>query len=73
MKKSIFFENETEMSFWMGIYQTSLAAEAKAVSGCESSWDDDVTSTPDMVADHAVRMLRKRFEPPKGQYHNSPR
>ena len=72
MKKPILFQNENEMSFWMGIYQTAMRTEMPAVSCEYSPWEEDNVKTPDVAADDAVRELRRRMEPPVNRYHNSP-
>lgn len=70
-KSCIFFQNETEMSFWMGIYQTSLR-ETPSVSACDEDLWGEPKNAPDRAADQAVRDLRLRMNPPVDRYHNSP-
>lgn len=72
MKKRILFQSETEMSFWMGIYQTAMRTETPAVSCDAFQWGEEESNTPDMAADDAVRALRKRMTPAEDRYHNSP-
>jgi hypothetical protein len=74
MKNCIIFKNETEMSFWMGIYQTALRTETP-VTGCDFDWDAASTG-PDITADKAIRDFRKRMISESttndDRYHNSP-
>lgn len=70
-KSCIHFQNETEMSFWMGIYQTAMRTETP-VAGCEDSLWDEPENTPEKAADKAVQEFRKRMNPPTDRYHNSP-
>lgn len=70
-KSCIFFQNETEMSFWMGIYQTAMRSESPR-AGCDQDLWDEPEDTPASSADKAVQELRKRLSPPVNRYHNSP-
>lgn len=63
------------MTFWMGIYQTAMR-EGNTVSGCDTGYTLDFNESkksPGIEADRAVHELRRRLEPPQGQYHNSPK
>lgn len=71
-RSCILFQNETEMSFWMGIYQTAMRSEPPVAVETQNMWEDSCKNTPEYAADKAVREFRKRMNPPSDRYHNSP-